>query len=71
MRRKSFEDLHKLWWVLVRERNMLETIRFQCRAEKRLMPNYHRLVKVLKSCFMKNESYSYDSLFVFQAKNEM
>lgn len=49
LRIKSFEDLHKLWWVLVRERNMLESIRFQCRAEKRLMPNYQRLVKVKKS----------------------
>merc|ERR1719499_2240092 len=49
LRQKSFEDLHKLWWVLVRERNMLETIRFQCRAEKRLMPNYGRLLKVKKS----------------------
>eukprot|EP00494_Astrolonche_serrata_P024828 UN25088 len=47
--RKSFEDLHKLWWVLMRERNMLETIRFQCRAEKRQMPNYSRLIKCKKS----------------------
>jgi len=49
LRQKSFQDLHKLWWVLVRERNMLETIRFQCRAEKRVMPHFSRIRKLKKS----------------------
>ncbi len=43
---KSFEDLHKLWYVLQMERNRLETIRRFCRTKHIEMPNRGRLDKV-------------------------
>jgi hypothetical protein len=43
---KSFDDLHKLWYVLQIERNRLETIRRFCRTKHILMPNPGRLDKV-------------------------
>ena len=46
LRLKSFEDLHKLWYVLLAERNRLETIRGYCRTKHIEMPNYGRLGKV-------------------------
>jgi len=49
LRVKSNEDLWRLWYVLLREKNMLNTIRFQCRVAKRLMPNYGRIKKVTLS----------------------
>jgi len=51
LRYKSNEDLWRLWYVLLRERNMLNSMRFACRASKRQMPNYGRLKKVAKTMF--------------------
>ena len=46
LRLKSFEDLHKLWFVLVKERNMLETERDVAKRRGVQMNNPARLRKV-------------------------
>ncbi|DAZ99054.1 TPA: hypothetical protein N0F65_010940 [Lagenidium giganteum] len=49
LRQKSTDDLHKLWYVLLKERNALLTERAQCRAKNMVFPNPSRRVKVKKS----------------------
>ena len=51
MRRKSFDDLHKLWYVLYKERNLLLTEREKTRRGLRpmLKPDENRYIKVKKS----------------------
>lgn len=49
LRRKSYEDLHKLWYVLYMERNMLLTERQLSRRRQLLFPQPDRLKKVQKS----------------------
>ncbi|KAJ0407749.1 hypothetical protein P43SY_009086 [Pythium insidiosum] len=49
LREKSTEDLHKLWYVLLKERNALLTERAHCRAKGVAMPNPERRTKVKKS----------------------
>ncbi len=49
LRNKSFEDLRKLWFVLLKEKNMLMTYRQHCRQTSTPMKNPERLPLVRKS----------------------
>jgi len=49
IRNKSFEDIQKLWFVLLKERNMLLTYRHQCKHLGEEMVQPERLQKVSKS----------------------
>jgi large subunit ribosomal protein L47 len=49
LRLKSFEDLHGLWFVLLKERNMLETERSKAKKANTQMMNPARLKKVRAS----------------------
>ncbi|KAI3429999.1 uncharacterized protein J3R85_008510, partial [Psidium guajava] len=49
LRLKSWEDLHKLWYVLLKEKNMLMTQRQMLHAQNLRFPNPERLPKVRKS----------------------
>ena len=46
LRLKSNTDLHKLWYVLLKERNMLLTMEEAYKVEHVAMPNPERLDKV-------------------------
>jgi len=46
LRLKSNSDLHKLWFVLLKERNMLMTMEHECDKKYELFPNPERLDKV-------------------------
>lgn len=49
LRLKSWDDLHKLWYVLLKERNMLMTQRQMLHAQNLRFPNPERISKVRKS----------------------
>lgn len=49
LRIKSNSDLHKLWYVLLKERNMLLTMEEDAKNECRLFPSPERLDKVEES----------------------
>jgi large subunit ribosomal protein L47 len=49
LRRKSYEDLHKLWYVLYREKNMLLTEQQLSRRRTLVFPQPARMKKVQKS----------------------
>lgn len=46
LRLKSWDDLHKLWYVLLKEKNMLMTQRQMLQAQNLRFPNPERLPKV-------------------------
>lgn len=46
LRQKSFDDLHKLWWVLLKERNSLAIERHSARAKGAMIINPSRIRKV-------------------------
>lgn len=46
LRIKSNADLHKLWYVLLKERNMLLTMEHECNEKMELFPSPERLDKV-------------------------
>uniref|UniRef100_A0AAQ6IQG9 Large ribosomal subunit protein uL29m n=1 Tax=Anabas testudineus TaxID=64144 RepID=A0AAQ6IQG9_ANATE len=49
LRTKSSEDLHKLWYVLLKEKNMLLTLEQEAKRQKVQMPSPERLRKVERS----------------------
>ncbi|EIE23692.1 MRP-L47-domain-containing protein [Coccomyxa subellipsoidea C-169] len=49
LRLKSWDDLHKLWYVLLKERNMLKSEKDNYKAKGLVMPNGRRQTKVRKS----------------------
>ncbi|XP_067851410.1 39S ribosomal protein L47, mitochondrial [Heptranchias perlo] len=49
LRIKSNEDLHKLWYVLLKEKNMLLTIEQEGKRQRLQMPSPERLKKVERS----------------------
>ena len=49
LRRKSWDDLHKLWYVLLKERNLLLSERDRYRAVGQIMPNGRRMTKVSRT----------------------
>ncbi|XP_020836426.1 large ribosomal subunit protein uL29m [Phascolarctos cinereus] len=49
LRCKSNEDLHKLWYVLLKERNMLLTLEQEAKRQRLPMPSPERLDKVSES----------------------
>ncbi len=46
LRIKSNVDLHKLWFVLLKERNMLLTMEHECNDKVELFPSPERIDKV-------------------------
>lgn len=46
LRIKSNSDLHKLWFVLLKERNMLLTMEHECKRQMELFPSPERIDKV-------------------------
>ncbi|XP_068137165.1 large ribosomal subunit protein uL29m [Hyperolius riggenbachi] len=49
LRCKNSEDLHKLWYVLLKEKNMLLTLEQESKRQRVTMPGSDRLYKVTKS----------------------
>lgn len=49
LRLKANSDLHKLWYVLLKERNMLYTMQEAAKNEKEVMPSPERIDKVEES----------------------
>ncbi|KAM9848736.1 large ribosomal subunit protein uL29m isoform 1-T1 [Aulostomus maculatus] len=49
LRKKSNEDLHKLWYVLLKEKNMLLTVEQESKRERVSMPSPERIRKVERS----------------------
>ncbi|KAM0844834.1 hypothetical protein ACQ4PT_056773 [Festuca glaucescens] len=49
LRLKSWDDLHKLWYVLLKEKNMLMSQRQMLNSENMHFPNPERISKVKRS----------------------
>ncbi|EMS52384.1 39S ribosomal protein L47, mitochondrial [Triticum urartu] len=49
LRLKSWDDLHKLWYVLLKEKNMLMSQRQMLASESMRFPNPERISKVKRS----------------------
>jgi large subunit ribosomal protein L47 len=46
LRTKSFDDLHKLWYVLLKEKNMLMSLKHEAKRTSQEVPNFGRLKMV-------------------------
>ncbi|KAK3232821.1 hypothetical protein CYMTET_56845 [Cymbomonas tetramitiformis] len=46
LRTKSFDDLHKLWYVMLKEQNALYTEMYHCRKERKVVPEPRRMYMV-------------------------
>ncbi len=46
LRNKSFDDLHKLWYVLLKEKNMLLSLKHEAKRTGQEVPNFGRLKMV-------------------------
>ncbi|KAG7217494.1 hypothetical protein INR49_021419 [Caranx melampygus] len=51
LRTKSNEDLHKLWYVLLKEKNMLLTLEQEAKRQRVQMPSPERIRKIERSMF--------------------
>ncbi|CAJ1060671.1 S ribosomal protein L47%2C mitochondrial [Xyrichtys novacula] len=51
LRAKSNEELHSLWYVLLKERNMLLTLEQEAKRQRLQMPSPERLKKVERSMY--------------------
>ncbi|CAO3612112.1 unnamed protein product [Mucor hiemalis] len=77
LRLKSFDNLHKLWYVLLKERNLLATQREEARQLKlpnQLWTNQGRLKKCQKSmakikCVLNERQREYEQQLVSKAAN--
>eukprot|EP00242_Pyramimonas_sp_CCMP2087_P012101 CAMPEP_0198212176 /NCGR_PEP_ID=MMETSP1445-20131203/25566_1 /TAXON_ID=36898 /ORGANISM="Pyramimonas sp., Strain CCMP2087" /LENGTH=146 /DNA_ID=CAMNT_0043886571 /DNA_START=202 /DNA_END=642 /DNA_ORIENTATION=+ len=49
LRLKSFDDLHKLWYILLKEQNALFTERYHAKLKRQQLEAPHRLRMVRKS----------------------
>jgi len=49
LRQKSWDDLHKLWYVMLKERNMLQSEKMRAKSAGQRMLNPMRITKVRKS----------------------
>eukprot|EP00897_Mesotaenium_endlicherianum_P006372 jgi/Mesen1/5763/ME000292S04844 len=49
LRQKSYDDLHKLWYVLLKEKNLLYSQKGMLRTANIQFPNSNRVAKVKKS----------------------
>ncbi|KAI3425296.1 hypothetical protein D9Q98_009062 [Chlorella vulgaris] len=49
LRKKSWDDLHKLWFVLLKERTRLQAEKAMYRQQQQRMPNVTRVAKVRKA----------------------
>jgi len=49
LRNKSNDELHKLWYVLLKERNLLSTLDRECEENEKMTPNDDRIDKVEES----------------------
>lgn len=67
LRLKSWDDLQKLWYVLLKEKNMLMTQRQMLNAQNLRFPNPERISKVkLVSFEAPNQAISYLYFDMFQ-----
>lgn len=79
LRQKSFEDLHKLWYVLLKERNLLATQKHEANRlniPSQVWSNQGRMKKCQKSmarikCVLYERQREYEKLMAEQAAKQL